>query len=252
MPNDKQQVKPYEPDGSKKEQVSRMFNSIARRYDLLNRLLSAGIDKRWRKRAISLLAKAKPQKVLDIATGTADVAIALVKQLDTPKVIGLDIAEAMLEIGRKKISELGLDDRIELLVGDAEKLPFPSNTFDALTVSFGVRNFENLQAGLQEMHRVLKPQAEVVILEFSKPRLFPLKQIFHFYFKNILPLIGRWTSKDPRAYHYLYESVQAFPDGKDFLRELEKAGFRQTKQISLTFGICSIYYAKKNTETQAP
>ncbi|HHJ49556.1 MAG TPA: bifunctional demethylmenaquinone methyltransferase/2-methoxy-6-polyprenyl-1,4-benzoquinol methylase UbiE [Phaeodactylibacter sp.] len=248
MPNDKQQVKPYEAGGSKKEQVSRMFNSIARRYDLLNRLLSAGIDKRWRKRAISLLAKAKPQKVLDIATGTADVAIALVRQLDTPQVVGLDIAEAMLEIGRKKISELGLNDRIELLVGDAEHLPFPSNTFDALTVSFGVRNFENLQAGLQEMHRVLKPQAEAVILEFSKPRIFPLKQIFHFYFKNILPLIGRWTSKDPRAYHYLYESVQAFPDGEDFLRELEKAGFRQTKQIALTFGICSIYYAKKNSE----
>ena len=248
MPNDKQQVKPYEADGSKKEQVSHMFNSIARRYDLLNRLLSAGIDKRWRKRAIALLAKAKPQKVLDIATGTADVAIALVKQLDTPKVVGLDIAEAMLEIGRKKIGKLDLDDRIELLVGDAEHLPFPSNTFDALTVSFGVRNFENLQAGLQEMHRVLKPQAEAVILEFSRPRLFPLKQIFHFYFKNILPLIGRWTSKDPRAYHYLYESVQAFPDGEDFLRELEKAGFRQTKQIALTFGICSIYYAKKNSE----
>ncbi len=252
MKKEKQQVKPYEATGSKKEQVSRMFNSIARRYDLLNRLLSAGIDKRWRKRAISLLAKAQPQKVLDIATGTADVALALAKQLDSTRVTGIDIAEAMLEIGRQKVREAGLENRIELLVADAEDLPFPGNTFDALTVSFGVRNFENLQAGLEEMHRVLKPHAEAVILEFSKPRLFPLKQLFHFYFKNILPLIGRWTSRDPRAYHYLYESVQAFPDGADFLKELEKAGFRQTKQIPLTFGICSIYYAKKSTETKAP
>ncbi len=239
------QIKPYDPAGSKKEQVSRMFNSIARRYDLLNRLLSAGIDRRWRKRAISLLAKAQPQYILDVATGTGDVAIALCRQLPRARVVGVDIAEAMLEIGRKKIKTQELQNRIELLAADAENLPLKSNTFDAVTVSFGVRNFENLQGGLKEMYRVLKPGAELVVLEFSRPRIFPLKQLFHFYFKNILPLIGRWTSKDPKAYRYLYESVQAFPDGADFLRELENAGFRQTQQIPLTFGICAIYHAQK-------
>lgn len=245
-------IKPYTPEGSKKEQVSRMFNRIARRYDLLNRLLSAGIDKRWRKRVIRLLAKARPKKVLDVATGTADQAIALAKQLDSPEIIGVDIAEAMLEIGRQKVIARNLQHRIQLLSADAENLPFQSNTFDAITVSFGVRNFENLQGGLKEMHRVLKQGAELVILEFSKPRIFPLKQLFHFYFKNILPLIGRWTSKDPKAYHYLYQSVQAFPDGDQFLKELELAGFRQTRQIPLSFGICSIYHAKKTERTRTP
>ncbi len=241
----KTQVKPYASTESKKEQVTRMFNRIAGKYDLLNRLLSAGIDEHWRKRAIRLLAKAQPQKVLDLATGTGGVALALVRQLHTPQVIGLDIAEAMLEVGRKKIAAQGLENRIQLQCGDAENMPFQDNSFDAITIAFGVRNFENLSKGLKEMHRVLKPQGEVVILEFSKPRIFPLKQLFHFYFKNLLPLIGRWTSKDPRAYRYLYESVQAFPDGDDFLKELEKAGFRQMRQIPLSFGICSIYHAKK-------
>ncbi len=241
----KTEVKPYAPRGSKKDQVARMFNRIAGKYDLLNRLLSVGIDKRWRKRAVSVLAKAQPKRVLDLATGTGDVALALVQQLGTPQVIGLDIAEAMLEIGRKKITAQGLDKRIQLQCGDAENMPFQDNSFDAITIAFGVRNFENLQKGLREMHRVLKPNGEVVVLEFSKPRLFPLKQLFQLYFKNLLPRIGRWTSKDPRAYRYLYESVQAFPDGADFLKELERAGFRQMRQTPLSFGICSVYHAKK-------
>lgn len=238
-------VKPYNQQEGKKGQVSRMFDNIAPYYDFLNRFLSLGIDTLWRKKAISYLKAHDPKVVLDVATGTADLAIEISKQLNVNKIVGLDIANEMLEIGRKKIKKKKLDHLIELQLGDSENLPFSDNTFDGATVAFGVRNFENLELGLQEMRRVLKENGQLVVLEFSKPTIFPFKQLFNFYFKNILPLIGRFTSKDPKAYSYLYESVQAFPDGQAFLEVLEKLGFRETSFRPLSLGICSIYIAKK-------
>lgn len=238
-------VKPYQADGSKKEQVSKMFDNIAPSYDLLNRLLSLGIDRSWRKKAIRLLDPAKAKTVLDVATGTADVAIEIARQLKPEKIIGVDIAQQMLEIGREKVSKRGLAEVIELQLGDSENLPFESNTFDAITVAFGVRNFEDLGKGLSEMQRVLKPGGKLVVLEFSRPRIFPFKQLFNLYFRYLLPLIGRLTSKDPKAYSYLYESVQAFPDRENFVTELGKAGFTEASYRPLTLGICSIYSASK-------
>ena len=238
-------VKPYSQEGSKKSQVSEMFNRIAPYYDMLNRLLSAGIDRQWRRRAIELLQDSNPRLILDVATGTADVALETAKRLQPEKIIGIDISTDMLAIGRQKIIKRGLNQVIELQEGDSENLPFPDNTFDAITVAFGVRNFEHLEKGLQEMRRVLKPGGKVIILEFSKPILFPFKQLYHFYFKNMLPLIGKITSKDPKAYRYLYESVQVFPDGQDFLDVLNQLSYQKSRCIPLTLGICSIYEAEK-------
>jgi demethylmenaquinone methyltransferase/2-methoxy-6-polyprenyl-1,4-benzoquinol methylase len=238
-------VKPYQTDGSKKKQVSTMFNNIAPYYDLLNKVLSLGIDKIWRKKAINLLKEDNPKIILDVATGTADVALEVAKRLQPEKIIGVDISTEMLAFGREKIEAAGLSKMITLEEGDSENMPFESNTFDAITVAFGVRNFENLEKGLIEMHRVLKPKGKLVVLEFSKPTIFPFKQLFNFYFKYILPSIGKLTSKDPKAYKYLYESVQAFPDGKNFVSKLDKIGFQSTQFISLSLGICTIYLGKK-------
>lgn len=221
-----------------------MFDRIANSYDFLNHFLSLGIDIYWRVRAIELLRKSNPKKILDVATGTADLGIAAVK-LNPQKIIGIDISEKMLEIGKKKIHKLGLDHKIELILGDCENLPFKDNYFDAITVGFGVRNFENLKKGLSEMYRVLDKNGTVVILEFSKPKKFPLNYIFNFYFKNILPIVGKIISKDKEAYAYLPESVQKFPDGKDFLNIMKEVGFSNLKQIPLTFGIVSVYIGKK-------
>lgn len=239
------QVKPYSEEGSKKSQVSAMFNRIAPYYDLLNRVLSLGIDRSWRKKAIALLKGGKPRHILDVATGTADVALMTARRLSPEQIIGIDISTEMLDIGRQKITRQRLDAIIQLQEGDSENLPFPNNTFDAVTVAFGVRNFEHLENGLAEMLRVLKPGGQVVILEFSQPTAFPFKQLFHFYFRNILPFVGRITSKDPKAYRYLYESVQAFPDGERFLEVLQKIGYKSNRCIPLTLGICSIYSAFK-------
>lgn len=234
-------IVPYkDQDGDKKSQVAQMFNNIAGKYDFLNHFLSAGIDIIWRKKAVSLLAPHKPKQVLDIATGTADFALETLR-LNPDKITGVDISEGMMAVGREKIAKRGLTDKIELLYGDSENLPFEDNTFDAITVAFGVRNFENLSKGLSEMNRVLKPGGIAVVLEFSKPRSFPMKHLYQFYFKNILPLVGKFVSKDNAAYTYLPESVQAFPDGKDFISIFEKVGFKKTKWHSLTFGISSIY-----------
>jgi len=238
-------VKPYSEQENKKGQVSKMFNKIAPYYDFLNRLLSLGIDTIWRKKAILQLKDEQPKLILDVATGTADVAIETSKRLSPEKIIGIDISTEMLEIGRKKIKKRGLDTIIELQEGDSENLPFEDNTFDAITVAFGVRNYENLEKGLSEMRRVLKDNGKLVVLEFSKPTIFPIKQMFNLYFKYILPLIGRLTSKDPRAYSYLYESVQAFPDGDDFVNILSKTGYKSNQCIPLTLGICSIYSGQK-------
>ncbi len=239
------QVKPYEAGGSKKEQVSRMFDRIARKYDLLNHILSLGIDIWWRKKAISQLKPHRPVRLLDVATGTADLAIEAARQLQPQSIVGIDISKEMLAIGRQKVAQKGLSQLIELRLGDSEALPFADNSFDAVTVAFGVRNFEHLEVGLREMARVLRPGGQIVILEFSKPRLFPFKQLYHFYFRNLLPFIGRMTSKDPKAYDYLYRSVMAFPDGANFEEILKKTGYANPKTISLTLGICAIYTARR-------
>lgn len=240
-----QEVKPYNQLENKKNQVSKMFDNIAPWYDFLNHFLSLGIDITWRRQAIRTLKNLQPKLILDVATGTADLAIEAERQLSPDKIIGIDIANEMLEIGRQKLKKCQLTQKIELFLGDSENLSFPDNTFDAVTVAFGVRNFENLGKGLQEMHRVTRPGGMVVILEFSKPTLFPFKQLYNFYFRNLLPVIGRITSKDPKAYRYLYESVQAFPDGKDFVNVLEKTGFQSATYKPLTLGICTLYLAEK-------
>ena len=239
-------VKPYEEVGSKKKQVTKMFDNIAPYYDFLNRFLSLGIDTIWRKKMINTLKDENPKHILDVATGTADVAIEMSKRLDAEKIVGLDISPEMLEVGKKKISKKSLENLISLQVGDSENLPFEDNTFDAITVAFGVRNFENLEKGIAEMKRVLKKDGKLVVLEFSKPTIFPFKQLFNFYFQYILPTIGKLTSKDPRAYKYLYESVQKFPDGQKFVDVLEKTGFKSNQCVALSLGICSIYTGKKS------
>jgi len=239
------EVKPYNSIGSKKKQVADMFNNIAVWYDFLNRFLSLGIDKTWRRKAIELLRSKRPRFILDVATGTADVALETARRLQPERIIGVDISAEMLNIGRSKISKKGMAKIIELREGDSENLPFKDNTFDAITVAFGVRNFENLEAGLSEMYRVLKDDGQLVVLEFSRPRIFPIKQIFQLYFRYILPFIGNWTSHDSRAYSYLYESVQAFPEGEKFLNILQKTGYKKYQCKTLTFGICSVYSAEK-------
>jgi demethylmenaquinone methyltransferase / 2-methoxy-6-polyprenyl-1,4-benzoquinol methylase len=238
-------VVPYkDKNEGKKAQVATMFNNISKRYDLLNHVLSLGIDIIWRKKAIKLLRKDQPKLILDIATGTGDFAIEALA-LNPDKVIGVDISEGMLAEGKKKIKKRKLEDKIELQMGDSEKLLFEQNKFDAVIVSFGVRNFENLEKGLADMYRVLKPGGKTVIVEFSKPKKFPMKQTYNFYFKFILPQIGKIVSKDNSAYTYLPESVQAFPDGEDFLQVLRKVGFKNTQCKPLTFGISSIYIGEK-------
>jgi demethylmenaquinone methyltransferase/2-methoxy-6-polyprenyl-1,4-benzoquinol methylase len=231
----------------KKEQVEKMFNEIAFRYDLLNQLLSFGIHKHWRRKAIRLL-RAKLQKsaplLLDIATGTGDFAVDAVK-LDPKKIIGIDISEDMLSIGRKKIKEKNLNGVIELLKADSENLPFPENHFDGATVGFGVRNFENLEKGLSEICRTLKKDSTLAVLEFSIPEKFPMKQLFNFYLKYICPLLGRFISKNPVAYTYLFESVREFPYGNKFTNKLLSCGFSEAKALPQTLGIVTIYLAKK-------
>ena len=238
-------VVPYKKEQTgKKEQVAHMFNSISGRYDFLNHFLSLGIDIAWRKKAIKLLKPINPKLILDVATGTGDFAIEALS-LHPDKVIGIDISDGMLDVGRKKMIERKFDHKIELLNGDSENLPFEENKFDALIVAFGVRNFENLEKGLSEMLRVIKPGGKVVILEFSKPARFPFKQFYNFYFKFILPKIGRWVSNDQAAYTYLPESVQAFPDGEDFVQILSRLGYKNTTCTPLTFGISSLYTGTK-------
>ena len=230
---------------SKKDQVREMFNTISPRYDLLNHLLSANIDKLWRKNVIGKLKRHQPQLILDIATGTADFAITATR-IKGVKVVGIDISEGMLEVGRVKIKKKNLADTIELIQADSEKLPFENDKFDAAIVGFGVRNFENLKVGLTEIKRVLKPGGIFYILEFSKPAKSPYKQMYQFYFTKILPLIGRMVSKDKSAYTYLPESVNEFPDGDDFLAILAEVGFLDNRCFKQTFGIASIYEAHKS------
>jgi len=239
------EVLPYsEENKSKKEQVAKMFDNISHRYDLLNHTLSFGIDILWRRKAIKLLKPYAPKSVLDIATGTGDFALEATR-LKPAKIIGVDISEGMLEVGRKKIIKRGMSELIELRVGDSENLDFEDNKFDVLTVAFGVRNFENLSKGLSEMYRVTQEGGHVMIIEFSKPTNFPIMQLYNFYFNTILPKIGKIVSKDNAAYQYLPESVAAFPNGQSFLKILNNVGYKEAKCIPLTFGISSIYWARK-------
>jgi demethylmenaquinone methyltransferase / 2-methoxy-6-polyprenyl-1,4-benzoquinol methylase len=239
------QVTPYkDSDHQKKKQVEQMFDNIAPKYDFLNHFLSLGIDKLWRKKAIRILSAYKSDFLLDVATGTGDFAIAASK-LKPSKIIGFDLSEQMLNVGRAKVKRLGLDRGIEFQKGDSEAMPFSDEQFDAITVAFGVRNFENLENGLKEFVRVLKPEGVVIILEFSKPKYFPMKQLYSFYFFGILPLVGRMVSKDSSAYSYLPESVMAFPDDQKFLYILRNAGFSRTRQKRVSFGIATIYIAQK-------
>lgn len=238
-------ITPYkDSELNKKKQVEKMFDTISTNYDGLNRVISFGIDVKWRKKVVSLVGNTNPSSVLDIATGTGDLAINLIKTGAT-KIVGLDLSEGMLAVGRKKISDKGLSGQIEMVQGDSEALPFEDNSFGAITVAFGVRNFEDLEKGLSEIYRVLKPGGIFVILETSVPTKFPFKQGYHFYTKNLLPIIGKLFSKDKVAYSYLSESAAAFPYGENFNNILRNIGFTTVEDKPQTMGVATIYTASK-------
>ena len=240
-----EKIKPYkDSELGKKEQVAQMFDKISKNYDGLNRVISLGIDVSWRKKVVKLVGENTPKQILDIATGTGDLAI-MMTQLNPDRIIGLDISEGMLKVGRNKIVKANLADKIKMVVGDSENIPFEDNTFDAITVSFGVRNFENLDKGLQEILRVLKPKGKFVVLETSNPTKFPFKQGYKIYTNFILPLIGKLFSKDKVAYSYLSKSANSFPFGEAFNNILKKNGFKEAKSLPVTFGVASIYTAFK-------
>ncbi len=240
-----EKVKPYKDSQlDKKEQVTQMFDTISKEYDGLNRVISFGIDVKWRKKVVEIIAKTKANRVLDIATGTGDLAINLAKT-DAKEIIGLDISPGMLEVGRKKITDKNLDNKITMTLGDSENLPFEDNSFDAVTVAFGVRNFEDLEKGLSEIYRVLKPSGTFVILETSVPIKAPFKQGYKFYTKYILPTIGKIFSKDRVAYAYLSESASVFPYGEALNNILRQIGFNNVKDLPQTFGVATIYKATK-------
>jgi demethylmenaquinone methyltransferase/2-methoxy-6-polyprenyl-1,4-benzoquinol methylase len=236
-------VTPYSSDGSKREQVEHMFDAISPKYDLLNRLFSLGIDQGWRRKVVRSVGQEPVAHLLDVATGTADLAIMAAAKAD--RVTGIDISEGMLQHGRVKVKKRGLDQKITLSQADSTALPFPDATFDVVTVAFGVRNFEDLGKGLSEMMRVLKPGGRLFVLEFSKPQHTPMRQLFRFYFHRIMPMIGRTVSKDSAAYTYLPKSVDAFPEGPKFLQLLEGAGGTGCQATGLTGGIAALYFARK-------
>ena len=239
-------VVPYkDSDRSKKQQVAAMFDDIEFKYDFLNRFLSAGIDVKWRKKAIKQLSALAPKKILDVATGTADVAIMASGILKPEKIVGIDISEGMLEVGRKKIEKAGLQHIIELLNGDSETINFEDGSFDAVTVAFGVRNFQHLEKGLSEIYRVLKPGGKLVVLEFSKPKMPGVKWMYNLYMKIVCPNVGKLFSKNRNAYKYLDESIQKFPEGNNFTNILDNLGYKNSYCKTLSLGICSIYCGTK-------
>jgi demethylmenaquinone methyltransferase/2-methoxy-6-polyprenyl-1,4-benzoquinol methylase len=237
-------VKPYNTEQSKKEEVTTMFDNIAQRYDFMNHFLSLGIDRIWRRKAVNSLKSLEPKVLLDIATGTGDFAIALLK-LKPKKIIGMDISKGMLEVGKKKMQERKIDHIIDMQHGDSENLPFDAETFDAVTVAFGVRNFENLKLGLSEMLRVTRTGGKIVILEFSKPKRFPVKQTFAIYSKYVIPFFGKNIAKDEKAYAYLPESVNVFPEGKELTDILTALGYNSVKAETLSGGIATLYTGTK-------
>jgi demethylmenaquinone methyltransferase/2-methoxy-6-polyprenyl-1,4-benzoquinol methylase len=238
-------IKPYkDSELGKKEQVAQMFDNISENYDDLNRVISLGIDVKWRKKVVEIVGKKKPKQILDIATGTGDLVL-MMASLNPDRIVGLDISSGMLEVGKRKIEKARLSNKIEMIVGDSEEIPFNENSFDAITVSFGVRNFANLDKGIKEIARVLKPTGVLVILETSNPTKFPFKQGYKFYTNFILPIIGKIFSKDKVAYSYLSESANSFPFGEAFNNILQKNGFTNTKDTPVTFGVATIYTASK-------
>ena len=241
----KQSIKPDEnkPE-TKKTQVTHMFDGISKSYDLLNRIITLGIDVLWRKRVVNLIQKEQPKSILDIATGTGDLVLELAK-INTDKIIGLDISPGMLEIGKQKVKNKKLEDRIDMQLGDSEALPFDKETFDGVTIAFGVRNFENLELGLQEIFRVLKPNGALVVLETAVPQNRLLRSLYTLYTQKIMPFIGKLFSKDPSAYQYLSDSAAIFPCGEQFNNILRKNGFIEVEDFPQTLGVSSIYFARK-------
>ena len=240
-----EEIKPYDGNESKAEQVEKMFNNIAPAYDKLNHALSWNIDKSWRKKAIALLTPFAPQHIMDVATGTGDFAIQACRTLQPEELIGTDISEGMMNVGREKVKREGLEKSISFQREDCTKLSFPENRFDAITVAFGIRNFEDLDRGLQEMYRVLTPGGHLVILELSEPDYFPMKQLYAVYSKAVIPTLGKLLSKDRSAYTYLPQSIKAFPQGEVMQKIIRKAGFSQVSFKRLTLGICTLYFATK-------
>lgn len=238
-------IKPYGKDGKKSEQVEKMFNNIAPAYDKLNHTLSMGIDRNWRKKAINMLRPFRPRRIMDVATGTGDFAILACRELQPDTLTGTDISEGMMEVGREKVKQAHLSDKISFVREDCTCLPFADGSFDAVTVAFGVRNFEDLDKGISEMCRVLSPGGHLVILELSTPDRFPMKQLFTVYSRIVIPLLGKCISKDNSAYTYLPESIHAFPQGEVMQEVIRKAGFSEVSFKRLTFGICTLYMARK-------
>ncbi len=239
------QIKPFADAAGKKEQVSKMFDSLAPRYDFMNRFLSAGIDVLWRKKAINIFKEAAPQQLLDVATGTADMAILAAKLLRTKKITGIDISQKMLEIGQQKVIKEGLESKIKLLRGDSETINFSDNSFDGVMVAFGVRNFEHLEKGLGEILRVMKPGAQLVVLEFSKPKTAIVRSFYNLYMGVLAPEMAKWFHQNKKAYQYLNESARAFPDRQAFINILNKTGYSDTSFKPLSLGICCIYIGRK-------
>ena len=238
-------IKPYGKDGKKSEQVEKMFNNIAPAYDKLNHTLSMGIDRNWRKKAINMLRPFRPCRIMDVATGTGDFAILACRELQPDTLTGTDISEGMMEVGREKVKQAHLSDKISFVREDCTCLSFADGSFDAVTVAFGVRNFEDLDKGISEMCRVLSPGGHLVILELSTPDRFPMKQLFTVYSRIVIPLLGKCISKDNSAYTYLPESIHAFPQGEVMQEVIRKAGFSEVSFKRLTFGICTLYMARK-------
>ena len=238
-------IKPYGKDGKKSEQVEKMFNNIAPAYDKLNHTLSMGIDRNWRKKAINMLRPFRPRRIMDVATGTGDFAILACRELQPDTLTGTDISEGMMEVGREKVKQAHLSDKISFVREDCTCLSFADGSFDAVTVAFGVRNFEDLDKGISEMCRVLSPGGHLVILELSTPDRFPMKQLYTVYSRIVIPLLGKCISKDNSAYTYLPESIHAFPQGEVMQEVIRKAGFSEVSFKRLTFGICTLYMARK-------
>jgi len=240
-------IKPFSEEGSKKEQVRSMFDNIACRYDFMNRVLSAGIDKSWRRKAVNYFRKDAPKTLLDVATGTADMALLAAQMLAPQKITGIDLSEKMLEIGRKKVENEKLATKIELCRGDGETINFADHSFDGVMVAFGVRNFENLEKGLLEIFRVLKPGCQLVVLEFSRPRIPGVKGLYNLYMSVLAPQLAQWFNQNKKAYQYLNESAKAFPDRQQFVDILKKTGYSDTSFKPLSLGICCIYSGRKPT-----
>lgn len=238
-------IKPYNKNGEKTEQVEQMFDNIAPAYDKLNHTLSLGIDRSWRRKAIAWLRPFHPRRIMDVATGTGDFAILACRKLNPEQLIGTDISEGMMKVGREKAKKADLSDRISFVREDCTSLSFANESFDAVTVAFGIRNFDNLDKGLSEMYRVLTPGGHLVILELTTPDRFPMKQLFAIYSKVVIPLLGKTLSKDKNAYHYLPETIKAFPQGEVMKTVIAKVGFSEVEFRRLTFGICTLYTATK-------